>query len=192
MPRGARKKLTVKQSLFWKEYLVDLNGPSAILRAGYKTKYPGKMAFQLLENTRIQEELQKALKEREKKIDIEIDKNDIIKELQFIAFSDYTDFLKLYPGENGKPHISIADMNNMPKEKLKTISEISLGKGGLRIKLHDKVKALETLCKLKGLFTEKVKITGEVEVKYPLNLSKLTNEELKDYERLVRKSRDIQ
>jgi phage terminase small subunit len=42
--------LTDKQRRFAEEYLVDLNATQAVIRAGYNTKWPNRIGFQLLEN----------------------------------------------------------------------------------------------------------------------------------------------
>lgn len=42
--------LTDKQKSFVEEYLVDLNGLQAVIRSGYKTNNPNRMANQLLKN----------------------------------------------------------------------------------------------------------------------------------------------
>jgi phage terminase small subunit len=45
--------LNDRQRDFCEEYLVDLNATQAVIRAGYKTKYPNRIAFQLMENPAI-------------------------------------------------------------------------------------------------------------------------------------------
>lgn len=45
--------LNDRQRSFCEEYIVDLNATQAVLRAGYKTKYPNRIAFQLMENQAI-------------------------------------------------------------------------------------------------------------------------------------------
>lgn len=42
--------LSPRQRAFCEEYLVDLNATQAVLRAGYKTEYPNRIAYQLMEN----------------------------------------------------------------------------------------------------------------------------------------------
>ena len=59
-----------KQDLFVKEYLKDLNGTQAYIRAGYKVKDENTAAVnasKLLRNTKVQEKIQVAMKEREKR-----------------------------------------------------------------------------------------------------------------------------
>ena len=42
--------LTVKQRRFVEEYLVDFNGSAAVLRAGYTTKWPVRLAHEMLKH----------------------------------------------------------------------------------------------------------------------------------------------
>ena len=54
---NAFQNLTFKQQRFVEEYQVDGNGSQAVLRAGYKTKYPAEMAYGLLRNTKVKHTL---------------------------------------------------------------------------------------------------------------------------------------
>ncbi|MCX8129759.1 MAG: terminase small subunit [Clostridia bacterium] len=63
-------KLTTKQRLFVKEYLVDLNATQAAIRAGYSENTARFIAAENLTKPNIQEAIQEAIKQREDKIDI--------------------------------------------------------------------------------------------------------------------------
>ena len=54
---NAYPKLTFKQQRFVEEYQVDSNGSRAVLRAGYQTKHPAEMAYELLRNTTVKHTL---------------------------------------------------------------------------------------------------------------------------------------
>lgn len=45
--------LTVRQRRFVEEYLVDFNGAAAVTRAGYGSKHPNRLAYELLHNPAI-------------------------------------------------------------------------------------------------------------------------------------------
>lgn len=64
------RKLTRKQELFVKEYLIDLNATAACIRAGYKPKWAGTNADKLLKNTSVASAIQKAMDNRTKKIEV--------------------------------------------------------------------------------------------------------------------------
>lgn len=66
----AKKKLTDKQLMFVKEYLVDLNATQAAIRAGYSEKNADKIGPELLGKTRVAESIQKAMARRAEKIEI--------------------------------------------------------------------------------------------------------------------------
>ena len=63
-------KLTAKQALFIKEYLIDLNATLAAIRAGYSKKTAGVMGFENLKKPNIVEEITKALAKRSEKTEI--------------------------------------------------------------------------------------------------------------------------
>lgn len=67
------RSLTPKQAAFVQQYLVDLNATAAARRAGYSEKTAGKIGFQLLEKTRIQEAIQTAISKAEKRTEITVD-----------------------------------------------------------------------------------------------------------------------
>jgi phage terminase small subunit len=53
--QGRERALTPKQLAFCEQYMACGNSAEAVRLAGYKTKHPGKIGHQLLENTRIAE-----------------------------------------------------------------------------------------------------------------------------------------
>ncbi len=65
------KKLTPKQSLFIKEYLIDLNATQAAIRAGYSEKTANEQGCQNLAKLNISEAVNKALQERAEQLDID-------------------------------------------------------------------------------------------------------------------------
>lgn len=62
--------LTPKQALFVKEYLVDLNGTQAAIRAGYSEKTARQIADENLSKPDIQAAVQQAMDRRSKKVEI--------------------------------------------------------------------------------------------------------------------------
>lgn len=63
-------KLTPKQSLFVKEYLVDLNATQAAIRAGYSAKTAGAIGTENLQKPIIQQAIAEQSKERAQKVNI--------------------------------------------------------------------------------------------------------------------------
>jgi phage terminase small subunit len=66
-------KLTPKQEMFCREYLVDLNGTQAAIRAGYSEKTANEQSAQLLAKLSIKEYVQSLMDERKERVDITAD-----------------------------------------------------------------------------------------------------------------------
>lgn len=159
-------KLTDKQELFCKEYIVTLNATQSAIKAGYSEKTSREIGSRLLTNVNIQEQLQKlnAERMRELKIDAqyvlnrlhEIDQLDILD----IMNDDMSGFRKLseWP-KSWRQSLSGIDINELfdYNEGEKELSGLVK-----KIKWPDKVKNLELLGKhiSVGAFTkEEEKLT---------------------------------
>ena len=67
------KKLTPKQKMFVKEYLVDLNATRAAIAAGYSKKTAKEIGYENLTKPYIAEAIQKELKERCENVGLSIE-----------------------------------------------------------------------------------------------------------------------
>ena len=85
--------LTPKQNLFIKEYLIDQNAAAAARRAGYSIKSADKIGHQLLENTRVSEQIKAELDKRMGKL--EVTSQNIIQEMAKIAFFKVADIFEV-------------------------------------------------------------------------------------------------
>ena len=158
--------LTMKQKAFVAEILVDLNATQAALRAGYSAKNAMHIGYQLLQKTLVQEAIQKAQVNREKRTEITQDR--VLAELGKIGFSDLKDFVEF--GPDGVSLKQDADVDGaVVAEVSETATQLGSSK---KIKLHDKMKALELLARHMGMLNDKLAITGEVqyEIKKPEGL----------------------
>jgi len=59
-----KNKLTPKQSMFCKEYLIDLNATQSAIRAGYSKKTAGRIGQENLQKPVIQETIQESMDKR--------------------------------------------------------------------------------------------------------------------------------
>jgi phage terminase small subunit len=75
--------LTLKQARFVEEYIVDLNGRQAAIRAGYSPKTAEVQASRLLRNAKLQATLESAIRERSKRAELSSDR--VVEELARIA-----------------------------------------------------------------------------------------------------------
>jgi len=68
-----KSKLTPKQKMFCKEYLIDLNAAQAAIRAGYSKKTAKEQGHRLLTNVHIADYVQKNMNKRSEKTEITAD-----------------------------------------------------------------------------------------------------------------------
>lgn len=73
MTNDKEAKLTPKQELFCKEYIVDLNATQAAIRAGYSEKTANEQGSQLLAKLSIKEYVQSLMDERSERVEITSD-----------------------------------------------------------------------------------------------------------------------
>ena len=71
----------------------------------------------------------------------------ILEALQAIAFSDFTDYIRIEDGE-----VRVKDTCQLSDAQRSAIAGIKDTGKGVEIKLHDKQKAIELLVKYLGLF----------------------------------------
>jgi phage terminase small subunit len=143
----AENKLTPKQELFIAEYLIDFNATQAFYRAGYKastTKSAQTSASKLLANSIIAAEIDKRRKADLSKT--ENLRNRMIEELINMAFSNGTDYAEI--GEDGI--VRFTPTSKLPPEKRAAVAGIEQGTTGTKVKMHDKLKAMELLGKMTG------------------------------------------
>lgn len=160
MPIG--KTLTRKQEEFVRQYLLDLNAAAAYRRAGYTARgNAGEVnGVRLLRNAKVAAAIDKAMGERSTRIAITQDR--VARELAKIAFFDIRDALN----DDGsiKP---ISQLDGDATAALASLDVVELRgeQGGVirRIRLADKLRALELLCRHLGMFRERVEMAGDKE-----------------------------
>lgn len=137
--------LTDKQKRFVDEYLVDLNATQAAIRAGYKDPNIGR---QLITKNNVSEEIRKAMADRQKRT--EITQDAVLEELAAIGFSRATDYAAIRG-----PLVELTPTDQLTDEQKRAVASIEQGNFGIKLKLHDKVRALELLGKHLGMFDGK-------------------------------------
>jgi hypothetical protein len=65
--------LTVRQRRFVEEYLVDFDGAAAVNRSGYNTKYPARLACEMLKHPGIKAAIDQLTAERSKQVTLKPD-----------------------------------------------------------------------------------------------------------------------
>ena len=154
-----QKKLTRKQQLFAKEYLLDLNGTQAAIRSGYSPKSAGEIGCENLMKPEIQQAVQNEMDKRAFRIEITIDK--VAQELGLLAFQNAKDF---YDDEG-----NLIPVHKLPDHVSRTISSIEVvtQKNGdeiseytSKVKTCDKKGSLELLGRHLKMFTDNLNHSG--------------------------------
>lgn len=153
--------MTEKNKRFIEEFLIDLNGTQAAIRAGYSAKTANEQAARLLANVSIQQEISKAMAERSRRTGINQDR--VLQELAKIALVNTKDVID-FEDASVLATASEDDLAAIASVKVKTIPGKS-GELGIEreVKLYDKLRALEMLGKHLGMFREKIEVSGELE-----------------------------
>ena len=137
----AKKKLTAKQQRFCDEYLVDLNGTQAAIRAGYSKKTAYAIADNNLKKPAIKDYIAARMAEKESKLIA--DQNEVLKYLTSVLRGE-SQASVLARDEIGADRV----IEKAPDEK-------------------ERLKAAELLGKRYGLYTDRV----EQEVDMDLNIT---------------------
>lgn len=145
-------KLTDKQQLFCLYYVRCFNATKAYMKA-YKCTYDSAAAhgYEMLKRKEITKQINELKQNKLNRALIKED--DIFQKYMDIAFSDMTDYVnfkddKLYLLDSSQVDGTLID-------------EISTGKMGTKIKLVDRMKALEWLAKHMNMATEEQKLKFE-------------------------------
>ncbi|MCI7768416.1 MAG: terminase small subunit [Oscillospiraceae bacterium] len=81
-----------------------------------------------------------------------ITKKAVLAELAAIAFSDFSKFAGISADENGEMVIVLTETDRLSADCRKAVSSIKAGTKGIEIKLYDKLRALELLGRVCGIF----------------------------------------
>jgi phage terminase small subunit len=171
-------ELTDKQKLFCIYYVKCFNIAKAALKAGYSKSYAYSRGYELLGNVGIKNEIQRLKANKFKGAFLE--KEDLLQKYIDIAFADITDYMEFGQKEveaqdsEGRPildskgnqvtyTVDYAHFLNSEEVDGTLISEVSKGKDGAKIKLQDKMKALDFLAKHIGLLSLEAKQKLELE-----------------------------
>jgi len=141
-------KLTDKQELFCKKYIIHLNATKAAIESGYSEKTAYSIGSENLSKPEIQDRIAKLRKKTLEKLDISHQR--IAEEYAKIAFSDMADCV----GEGNKIK-AVADIKNTPAiSSLST--DVFVGKNGIttktKITLHNKKDGLDGLSRHTGFY----------------------------------------
>lgn len=81
-----------------------------------------------------------------------ITKKAVLNELAAIAFSDFSKFAKVDVDEKGEQVIILTDTGKLSADSRKALCSVKAGTKGIEIKLYDKLRALEILGRVCGIY----------------------------------------
>lgn len=155
--------MPLQEQMFVTEYLIDHNGTQSAIRAGYAPSSAALIACKLFAKPRVQDAIRKEIEAQKERLRIDSDR--VKTELARIAFVD----LREAYDEKG----ALRPLNTLPENVIRAViavetDEIFEQDGKLRtkvgetvkLKLADKVRALELLGKHLRLFPEQREHTG--------------------------------
>lgn len=155
--------LNKKRRVFGDEYLKDLNGTQAAIRAGYSERTANEQAARLLADVSVQEYISIRMKKREERTEITQDR--VLQEYARIAFLDPRKLLD----NTGRP----LPLQELDDDTARAIAGLKVSdkytpsseEGGddnvstvLEYKLVDKKGALDSVARHLGMFNDKLNI----------------------------------
>lgn len=176
-------ELTDKQRLFCIYYIKYFNATKAYKKA-YGCSYETAMVegYRTLRNPKIKSEIEKL--KQHKLNQVMLSEEDIFQRYMDIAFSDIGDYLSFNKvrknrwtknddgedipvinpdtGEQDFYEYNVVELNDSKELDTSILQEISEGKDGVKIKLQDKMKALQWLADHMNIATDKQKAELEV------------------------------
>ena len=153
--------LTPEQKRFVDEYLVDLKHIDAVRRIspGIKGRSVYNKARVMMNSPAVKEAIAHHMKKREVKREIKAEM--VVEELARIAFQDVRNVVSF--SEAGVVFKNSAELDDDTARSICEVSETTTQHGGTkRIKMYDKVNALELLGRHLGMWKEKVEHSGGI------------------------------
>jgi len=145
--------LTPKRARFVEEYLVDINGKAAAIRAGYSPKNAEVQASRLLSYPKVRIVLEDAMQARSKRTKVTAD--HVITEYARLAFANMRDY---WPRAGETIDLSRLDQDRTAAIEEITIDEVVDTNGVIHrsthLKLRDKKAALDSLARHLGMFVD--------------------------------------
>ena len=140
----AMARLNRKEQTFVREYLVCMDVAEASRRTGC-SRVTG---HRILNRSLVREAIREEHDARQRRLALDADR--VVEELALVAFSDIADYMDIVGGK-----VLLNDLTEIPPRLRRAIAEVQeqeTARGHqLKFKLHDKMRALELICKHLGL-----------------------------------------
>ena len=164
------KKKELRERRFAHEYVIDLNGEQAAIRAGLAPKSAVVEASKLLRKPNVQAIIAELTKKKADALDLTAER--VLRELMLMVFSNMQDYVNVQ-----KDGFAYVDLSKLTREQAAAIQEITTdsyvadGEDGegeeegrvvtkVKFKLADKRGSLELLGKHLSLFADRTEVSG--------------------------------
>lgn len=160
-------ELTDKQKDFCRHYIFNWNGTQAAIKAGYSENTASEIAYENLRKPQIQAYIEEIQQDLEKQAGIS--RLMVVQETQKIAFSSiahlHNTWITLHEFEQltDDQKAAIAEISTQKRIEVQYVgdTEVPWEVDYVKIKLHDKMKGLDSLSKLLGYNApEKLEVAG--------------------------------
>ncbi len=175
------RKLTPRQARFVDEYLIDLNGTQAAIRAGYSAKGAPVRAAELLTNRNVAEAVAEAQAKRSERTQVDadrvlrewlevatVDARELVQYLRTSCADCWEDGIRDDPnpkcrkcGGKGRGSVVITDTRKLSPAAAKLYAGVQVGKDGMKVLLRDRDAAWMAVARHLGMFPTKVELTGK-------------------------------
>jgi phage terminase small subunit len=161
-------QLSDREQLFVREYLVDLNGSAAAVRAGYAPSSAKQAAYKLMRRPHVKAAVDAAMAARSRRLEITADR--VLGELALLGFANVMDYFA--PQPDGALRL---DLSRLTRDRAAaivdfTVEEFVAGRGAagrevrrMKLKLADKSRNLELIGKHLGMFARGAERTAQEE-----------------------------
>lgn len=159
--------LPPKRRRFVEEYLKDLNGTQAAIRAGYSERTANEQAAALLANPSVKAVVQALMAERSKRTEVDVDR--VVQELAVAAFFDPAELVGYRVTRPG----CIACL---PEHVRRCIVGWGWDKlGNFVLKFANKTTSQDLLGRHLGMFTNKLELSGNLGVRGEMSDLEIAN-----------------
>ena len=155
--------LGARQMRFIEEYMVDLNATQAAIRAGYSPKTASEQSCRLLANVKIAAGIARLRAEQSKRTGITADR--VLQELAKLAFVNPTDVVNLDEAavKRGSHADDTAAIQSIKVKRIPTEDGDIVER---EVKLCDKTKALDMVARHLGLYNDKMRFDGALQISF--------------------------
>ena len=152
-------ELTEKQRKFVEEYMIDLNGKQAAIRAGYTPQSAEQQASKMLLKGKVHACIQREIAIQSKRTGVTADR--VIRELAKLAFINADDLINM----DAATIKDESSMNNTAAIQSVRVKYYDGEVSEREVKLYDKIKAMELLGKHLAMFTDNLNVKGVTHIR---------------------------